>query len=127
MNGFRLINQANFWKSNDKWVLEEAVSEKSRIISTKNYRIKNISKNTVLGITENGAVTEQPLDENKKGQLWEKTSINEGYFTLTSLRDEGKLLTTTSDGQLETRGMNFMSFTDVSGGFVSLLQSSTIY
>ena len=113
MNGFRLINQANFWKSNDKWVLEEAVSEKSRIISTKNYRIKNISKNTVLGITENGAVTEQPLDENEEGQLWEKTSINEGYFTLTSLRDEGKLLTTTSDGQLETRGMNLMSFTDV--------------
>ena len=109
------------------WKLEKVVLEKSRIISPRVskvcYRIKNLSKNTTLSVTENGtvieqpsiteqpsateqpSVTEQPSDEDEKGQLWEKEPINEGYFTLTSFCGEGKLLTTASDGHLETTGM----------------------
>ena len=70
-----MINKANQWKSNDKWELEKVVLEKSRIISPRvskvHYRIKNLSKDTRLGVTENGIlVTEQRLDVNEKGQLW---------------------------------------------------------
>ena len=126
-----MINKANQWKSNDKWELEKVVLEKSRIISPRvskvHYRIKNLSKDTRLGVTENGIlVTEQRLDVNEKGQLWEKESINEGYFTLTSFLYEGKLLTTASDGHLEITGNNLMSFTDLSEGCVTLLKRCII-
>ena len=126
-----MINKANQWKSNDEWKLEEVELKKSKIISPRvskvYYRIKNLSKTTALGVTENGIkVTEQPVDENEKGQLWEKESINEGYFTLTSFLYEGKLLTTASDGHLEIQGINLMSFTDLSDGCVSLLKISKI-
>ena len=105
-----MINKANQWKSNDKWKLEKAELKKSKTISPRvskvYYRIRNLSKNTALGVTENGImVTEQPIDENEEGQLWEKESINEGYFTLTSFLYEGKLLTTASDGHLEITGI----------------------
>ena len=126
-----MINKANQWKSNDKWELEKVVLEKSRIISPRvskvHYRIKNLSKDTRLGVTENGIlVTEQRLDVNEKGQLWEKESITEGYFTLTSFLYEGKLLTTASDGHLEITGNNLMSFTDLSEGCVTLLKRCII-
>ena len=126
-----MINKANQWKSNDKWKLEKVELKKSKIISPRvskvYYRIKNLSKTTALGVTENGIkVTEQPVDENEKGQLWEKESINEGYFTLTSFLYEGKLLTTASDGHLEIQGINLMPFTDISEGCVSLLKRCKI-
>ena len=112
ITGKTFINKANIWKSDDEWKLEEVGFEKSKIISTTvskiYYRIKNLSKDTVLGVTENGTVIEQALDENETGQKWEKASINEDYFTLTSFRGEGKLLTTSSDSQLEIKGMNLM-------------------
>ena len=77
-----MINKANQWKSNDEWKLEKVKLKKSEIISPRvskvYYRIKNLSKTTALGVTENGIkVTEQPVDENEKGQLWEKESIND--------------------------------------------------
>ena len=108
-----MINKANQWKSNDKWKLEKVELKKSKIISPRvskvYYRIRNLSKSTALGVTENGIkVTEQLIDENEKGQLWEKESINEGYFTLTSFLYEGKLLTTASDGHLEIKGINLI-------------------
>ena len=115
-----MINKANYWTSNDLRKLEKV---------SVYYRIKNLSKNTTLGVTENGIVIDQPLDEDEKGQLWEKEPIKKGWFTLTSFRGEGKLLTsetTTSDSQLVIRGMNLMSFTDLSEGCVSLLKRFTI-
>ena len=126
-----MINKANQWKSNDEWKLEKVKLKKSEIISPRvskvYYRIRNLSKSTALGVTENGIkVTEQLVDENEKGQLWEKESINEGYFTLTSFLYQGKLLTTASDGHLEITGINLISFTDLSEGCVSLLKRCTI-
>ena len=75
-----MINKANQWKSNDRWELEKVVLEKSRIISPRvskvYYRIRNLSKNTALSVTENGIiVTEQPVDDNEKGQLWKKDEL----------------------------------------------------
>ena len=126
-----MINKANQWKSNDKWKLEKVELKKSKIISPRvskvYYRIRNLSKSTALGVTENGIlVTEQPLDESEEGQLWEKEPISEGYFTLTSFLHEGKLLTTASDGHLEIQGINLMPFTDISEGCVSLLKRCKI-
>ena len=105
------------------WKLEKDELIESKIISPRVskvcYRIKNLSKNTALGVTENETiVTEQPVDVNEKGQLWEKESIIEDYFTLTSFCGEGKLLTTKSNTTLEIIGMNLMSFTDLSEGCV---------
>ena len=126
-----MINKANQWKSNDKWKLEKFELKESKLISPRvskvYYRIRNLSKSTALGVTENGIiVTEQPIDENEEGQLWEKEPINEGYFTLTSFLYERKLLTTASDGHLEIQGINLMPFTDISEGCVSLLKRCTI-
>ena len=100
------------------WKLEKNELNISKIISPRVskvcYRIKNLSKNTTLGVTENETiVTEQPIDENEKGQLWKKESIYEDYFTLTSFCGEGKLLTTKSNTTLEVIGMNLLIFQKV--------------
>ena len=66
--------------------------------------VKNISKRKVLGITEDGQVILDVLEENKSEQLWKKGQPNaKDFFTLENCKVP-KVLTASSSSSLEIIG-----------------------
>ena len=80
-------------------------AKKQSIDGTRVY-IKNISNETVFGITYENTVIEQALVKLSGGQVWEKGKPNkEGYFNLTNPLTK-LALTAISVDCLEMKGMN---------------------
>ena len=110
MNGNTLTNKGNVWKSNAKWKM--AFVRKFKDIEF--FAILNLlDTNKVLGILQNGDVTEQTIEKDTPGpaalrQLWGKIpfdpTTNQDYFKLTNFKRLDQLLTATSDLGLEMRG-----------------------
>ena len=71
------------------------------------FYIQNISKNTVLGLSQQNVIDEEYLEDNPF-QLWKKGKADtEGYFTLEN-SERSEVLTAISTNQLEIKGkMNF--------------------
>ena len=80
LDGTRLKNKAEIWKSNDDWVFK---SRLGYLIYIENY-----SKKWVLGAKSDGRVIHEVFEAGKAAQLWKKgTTDAEGYFTLVNHRD----------------------------------------
>ena len=72
--------------------------------------IQNISKNTVLGLSQHNVIDQEYLEDNPF-QLWKQGKADtEGYFTLEN-SERSIVLTAISTHQLEVKGkMNFYFF-----------------
>ena len=111
-----MSNKANIWISTDKWALitiDVSIKEakKQSIDGTRVY-IKNISNETVFGITYENTVIEQALVKQSAGQVWEKGKPNEdGYFNITNPLTK-LALTAISVDCLEMKGMMFKGLGD---------------
>ena len=64
LDGGKLVNKKNNWRSNDDWNFRR--NDDGTIY------IENISKTIVLGTTEEDNVIEEVFEENNLGQLWKK-------------------------------------------------------
>jgi hypothetical protein len=91
-------NKACIWLSNDIW----SINTEGEF-----FYIQNISKNTVLGLSQYNVIDEEYLEENPF-QLWIKGKPDtEGYFTLEN-SETSKVLTAISTNELEIKGnLNF--------------------
>ena len=100
VNG-ELKNKACIWLSNDIW----SINTEGEF-----FYIQNISKNTVLGLSQQTVINEEYLEDNPF-QLWKKGKADtEGYFTLEN-SERSKVLTAKNTNQLEIEGkMNFYFF-----------------
>ena len=94
LNGTKLLNKANLWKSTDEWNLRAECSM---------VYVENISKNKFLG-TFDDVFHDETLLLNSVGQMWKKGIVtNEGYFTLLDTNSQ-KVLTASSSHCLEIKG-----------------------
>ena len=100
VNG-ELKNKACIWLSNDIW----SINTEGEF-----FYIQNISKNTVLGLSQQTVINEEYLEDNPF-QLWKKGKADtEGYFTLEN-SERSQVLTAKNTNQLEIEGkMNFYFF-----------------
>ena len=83
MDDKKLLNKKNPWtlSDTDEWNLKPK--------GTSLFYIENVSRNKVLGCTNNGQVIEEDFIEDKAGQLWKKGEPNsKGYFVLTNSTSE---------------------------------------
>ena len=104
-----LTDQADRWKSDDKWVFVQCQTL---------WYIKNITRNMFLTATKDGMVSLQRWAGEKKSQLWSKGHVNpEGYFHLKSANTM-RQLTSTSAGDLEVKDQ---CNDDLFGGVLFLL------
>ena len=69
LNGKTLTNKGNLWKSNDQWAIVNTATTKENIelVTIMNLSTSKPSKHKVLGILQNGEVTEQTYDPNILG------------------------------------------------------------
>ena len=108
LDGTKLTNKANLWKSTDKWTIQP--KDKKDNIDV--VALINVSTKKALGVLQNGVVTEQNLtmEPYDSGQLWGKipSDIDPGYFMLTNVELfwSEKMLTAASDLELELKGMH---------------------
>ena len=94
LNGTKLFNKANLWKSTDEWNLRA---------EGKMVYVENTSKNKFLG-TFDDVFHDETLLLNSVGQMWKKgIATNEGYFTLLDPNSQ-KVLTASSSHCLEIKG-----------------------
>ena len=97
LDGTRLKNKADIWKSNDDWVFK---SRLGYLIYVENY-----SKKWVLGAKSDGRVIHEVFEAGKDGQLWKKGATDaEGYFTLVNHGFKSKVLTAISESGLKIKG-----------------------
>ena len=107
LDGTKLTNKANLWKSTDKWTIQP--KDKKDNIDV--VAIINVSTKKALGVLQNGGVTEQnqTMNINNPSQLWGKipSAIDPGYFMFTNVELfwSEKMLTAASDLGLELKGM----------------------
>ena len=108
LDGTKLTNKANLWKSTDKWTIQPKDKKDNIDI----VAIINVSTKKALGVLQNGGVTEQNqiMNISNPSQLWGKipSDIDTGYFMLTNVELfwSEKMLTATSDLELELKGMH---------------------
>jgi hypothetical protein len=113
LNGKTLTNKGNLWKSNHQWEFRNVSPyENIELVFIVNLSTSKPSKNIikVLGILQNGEVTEQTWDPNilESGQYWVKipSTINADFFMLTNfkLSWKDKLIAAISDLRLKIKG-----------------------
>ena len=96
LDGGKLVNKTNLWQSDDDWIFRHNADG--------TIYIENVSKNTVLGTTEDDDVIEEILEENNLGQLWKQGKpTKEGFFTLENSYSE-KVMTAISDISVIVKG-----------------------
>ena len=100
LNGTKLFNKANLWKSTDEWNLRA---------EGKMVYVENTSKNKFLG-TFDDVFHDETLLLNSVGQMWKKGIVtNEGYFTLLDPNCQ-KVLTASSSHCLEIKGKYLLKY-----------------
>ena len=98
MDGTKLTNSRNVWKSNDDWNIQ--INGDGALI------IENVTKNLVLGASTEDKVVQEAFVAGKPTQLWRKGKPNsEGFYTLENFEMEEKLLTASSASCLQIKGI----------------------
>ena len=99
MDGRTKKNKAEIWKSNDAWGIKTIETPRRALMY-----IENISKNKVLGATNDRKVILQDFAEDNPKQLWKGMPDIEGYFVLENF-ELPMVLTAVSFDSLEIKGL----------------------
>ena len=100
MDGITKKNKAEIWKSNDAWGIKTIETPRRTLMY-----IKNISKNKVLGATNDCKVILQDFAEDNPKQLWKGMPFDtEDYFVLENF-EIPMVLTAVSFESLKIKGL----------------------